>query len=432
MKKALKGLLIIVAMIVMSLTFTNTTYAKQNYTVTPKKLTSIVKKTNGNFYNKYVKDYAGLNWYLEKMQKAGGGKLTIKKGTYKITNSIYVPSNVTIIFEDGVVFEKIMKTGKSDFKATTAMWQLCPRNKSKKKASIGKYNSSKNVKFIAKGKVTFDMNGVMGVTIIAAHNNKIEISGITFKGMNAGHYLEINGTKNAYIHDCKFKSAKKSTLSQYYYKEAINIDLADAKAKGLSAYWVKQDKTPCKNIKIVKNVFDGMSRGVGSHQYSEKKNKLVYHQKITIENNTFKNNYDNGIYIMAWENTVIRNNTFTNIGNKSDKTYSAGSHGISGSGIKKITITGNTFKKINRNPIYFIRINNPTKTTNYGPIYVNITKNETEMMANNKAINCGDDVNSNYAGYDVLYFRYEGNKCRENGVGIKFKTGEIFYGIPKN
>lgn len=433
MKKLFKGLILFVATLAIILSLNTDTYAKKSYTVTPKKLTKEVKSTYKNFYNKYVKDYCGLNLYLEKLEKAGGGTLTIKKGTYSISNSIYVPSNVTIIFEDGVVFKKIMKTGKSDLKATTAMWQLCSRSKSKKTSSVGKYKGTKNVKFIAKGKVTFDMKGVKGVTIIAAHNNNIEISGITFKGMNGGHYLEVNGSKNVNIYDCTFKKAKKSTLKKYYMKEAINIDLADKKLGGLSATWVKQDKTPCKNIKIVNNVFDGTNRGVGSHKYSQNsKKENIYHQNITIENNVFKNNYDNGIYVLSWKNTVIKNNKFYNIGNKSNKSYSAGSHAISGGGVKEITITGNTFEKIKRNPVYFIRESNVGGGSEYKHILVYITEAETEAMLDNTVINCGNDANENYAGYDVLYFRNDGTKSRDNGVGIKLETGEIFYGIPKN
>jgi hypothetical protein len=432
-RKIIKGLFLLAAIFTISMTLHKNAYAEKNFTVTPSKVEAEAKRIHKTFYNKYVAHYVGLNSYLERMQEAGGGTLTIKKGTYNITNSIYVPSNVTIIFEDGVVFNKTMKTGKSDLQATTAMWQLCPRDKSKKSSSIGKYKGTKNVKFIAKGKVTFDMKGVKGVTIIAAHNKNIEISGITFKGMNGGHYLEVNGTKKAYIHDCTFKKAKKSTLNEYYMKEAINIDLADKKTGGLSAVWVKQDKTPCYNIRVENNVFDGTTRGVGSHKYSQDNNgKNIYHKKIVIKNNTFKNIYDNGVFVLNWKDTTIKGNTFKNIGKTSKKTYSSGSHAISGGGIKKITITGNTFKDIERNPVYFISQRNVGGGSEYKRVKVSITKKETEAMLDNVAVNCGDDENPNYAGYEILYFRNDSTKSRENGVGINLRDSQIFYGIPKN
>lgn len=47
-----------------------------------------------------------------------------------------------------------------------SMWQICPRSKSKKKNSIGKYKGAKNVTFKAKGKVTFDMDNIAGITML--------------------------------------------------------------------------------------------------------------------------------------------------------------------------------------------------------------------------------------------------------------------------
>ena len=409
------------------------TYAKVNYTVTPKKVASEAKKNHSSFVNKYVQHYLGLNDYLEKMRKKGGGTLTIKKGTYKISNAIYVPSNVTIIFEDGVVFKKINKTGKSDLKPSGSMWQLCPHNKYSKKNSIGKYNGTKNVKFIAKGKVTFDMKNISGICIVAAHNKNIEISGITFKGMNGNHYIEVNGTKKAYIHDCTFKKAKKKTLKKFYMKEAINIDLSDEKTGGLPLDWVKKDKTPCKDITIENNVFDGNTRGVGTHKYSQNsKGKNIYHTNIKINNNTFKDIYDNGVFVLNWKNTVITNNTFTNIGNTSNKGYSSGAHGISGGGVKGITITGNSFEDIARSAVYFIVQQNVGGGSEYKKVLVNITKKETEAMINNTFKNCAKDANPNYDGYNVLYFRNDGTKSRTNGVGISATDNQVYYGIPKN
>ena len=57
----------------------------KNYTVSK---SSKAKKgyRNCDSYNKYTKDYFVIRTYLEKLEAAGGGTLTIKKGTYKITN----------------------------------------------------------------------------------------------------------------------------------------------------------------------------------------------------------------------------------------------------------------------------------------------------------------------------------------------------------
>ena len=326
----------VVAVCGITFAFQTNTYAKKNFKVTPSKVEKQSKKSFRTITTKYTKHYLGLNAFLDKMEKAGGGTLTIKKGTYYISNAIYVPSNTKVVLENGVVFKKINKTG-TNYKASGSMWQICPRSKSKKKNSIGKYKGAKNVTFKAKGKVTFDMDNIAGITIVAAHNQNIDISGITFKNQNGNHYVEVNGSKNVNIHDCYFGKSKKSTREKYYMKEAINIDLADKATHGLPLDWVKKDKTPCYNVTVENNVFDSTTRGVGTHKYSQNsKGENIYHKNITIRNNEFKNIHDNGVFVLNWKNTKIENNKFTNIGNSSKKSYSSGAHAISGGGIEEI------------------------------------------------------------------------------------------------
>ena len=40
-------------------------------------------------------------------------------------------------------------------------------------------------------------------------------------------------------------------------------------------------------------------------------------------------------------------------------------------------------------------------------------------------------MNSIFAGYEVLYFRNNGQRDRANGVGIKMSEKKVYYGIPK-
>ena len=85
--------------------------AKKTYTITPKSspYKGKYKKAKG-YYNSTTKQYFAIRSYLELLEKKGGGKLVIKKGTYKIPNVLYIPSNVTIELNDGVTIKKIMKT----------------------------------------------------------------------------------------------------------------------------------------------------------------------------------------------------------------------------------------------------------------------------------------------------------------------------------
>lgn len=76
---------------------------------------------------------------------------------------------------------------------------------------------------IAKGKVVFDMKYIKGLSIIAVHCKNIEISGITFKGMNGNHYIEVNGAKNVKINKCKFNKAKKGSPQKLMSKKQLTL-----------------------------------------------------------------------------------------------------------------------------------------------------------------------------------------------------------------
>ncbi len=426
--KKIKCLLLVIVLITATVAVYQPAYSKANYTVNKKALKKMAKKTYHSHANKYTNDYLGLNSYLEKMRKKGGGTLTIKKGTYKICNAICVPSNITIIFKSGVKFVKTSKTGIKGQKAASGMWQIVPKKKSLKKNSVKGYKGSKNVKFIARGKVTFDMKKKYGMCIACAHNDGVEISGITFKGMNGDHYIEVNGSRNINIHNNYFGASKASTKKKYYNKEAINIDTPDAKTHGIPLKWVKKDITPCVNIKISNNVFDGVTRGVGTHKYSQKGGKHVYHKNVQVIYNTFKKVYDNGIFILNWDNATILYNNFDNIGKTSKLSYSSGSHGIAGGGINGIKIYRNIFTNIKRNAIYFGVQKNVKAGSSYGKTYIYITDEQYRTMVENASYNCGSDINTKYKGYDLVCFKGKGERLPQYSVCLKFGVRNIVCG----
>ena len=426
--KKVKCLLLIVVLITASLGTYQAAYAKANFTVNKKALKKMAKKTYHSHANKYTSDYLGLNSYLEKMRKKGGGTLTIKKGTYKICNAICVPSNVTIIFKSGVKFVKTSKTGINGQKAASGLWLIVPKKKSMKKNSVKGYNGSKNVKFIAQGKVSFDMKKKYGMCIACAHNDGVEISGITFKGMNGDHYIEVNGSRNVNIHNNYFGAAKAKTKKKNYNKEAINVDTPDAKTHGIPLKWVKKDITPCVNVTIQNNTFNGTTRGVGTHKYSQKGGKHVYHQNVKVIGNRFNNIYDNGVFVLNWQNATIKNNSFNNIGKSSNLTYSSGSHGISGGGIQGITISGNSFANIKRNAIYFGVQKNVKAGSSYKKTVISITDAQYRTMVENTASKCGSEYNKKYKGYDFVIFKGNGERNEKNVVAAKFGVKQIYCG----
>ncbi len=405
-------------------------YAKKTITMTTKSIPSEIKKYSN--YNKYTKYTVAFNYYMKQLEKAGGGKFIIKKGTYEMSNSVYIPSNVQVVLKNGVVLKNIYQTGGAGYPPSNNVFSLCPPSKSKIKGSCKKVSGAKNISITGKGNATIDNNFVEGGgTIVISHNKNVKVSGITFKNQNGGHFLEITGVENVVIENCTFKGSKASTRAKNYMKEAINLDTPDPETHGLNAVWVAQDRTDNKNITITNNVFDGVTRGVGTHKYSQKNGENVYHENVVITNNTFKNIFDNGVFILNWKNATIENNTFNKIGLKSKKTYSSGAHAISGGGIEGIHVKNNIFSNVKRNPIYFCVQQNVGSASSYSKVKTNITKEQTEEMLTNTVSNCGYDMNVIFKGYDILYFRGNSERTRENAVAINLKKQEISWGIEK-
>ena len=72
----------------------------------------------------------------------------MKKGTYKIPNVLYIPSNVTIELKDGVTIKKIMKTKAKKMKPSGGIFELLEPSKAKKKGVHGQYNGFMMLKYI--------------------------------------------------------------------------------------------------------------------------------------------------------------------------------------------------------------------------------------------------------------------------------------------
>ena len=90
------------------------------------------------WYNHYTKDYYVFRSYLEQLEKVGGGTLYVNAGTYSITNSLYVPSNTTIIFRDGTVINKGTNTGfpSNVLVPSQSVFQLVPPTMATKTESV--------------------------------------------------------------------------------------------------------------------------------------------------------------------------------------------------------------------------------------------------------------------------------------------------------
>ncbi len=301
------------------------------------------KYKKSSCYNKKTKNYFTIRSYMEKFQKAGRGTLIFKKGTYTITNTIYIPSNVTIIFEKGVKIIKGNKTGVKKMPASSTIFQLIKPSNAKKRAVYRGHEGEKNIHFVGKGGVSVNLkNQKANIALVMGHNQNVTVDNIAFTNMNSGHFIEMDASKDINIRTCTFKNAK---AGSDYVKEAINLDTPDKTTKGFNNAWSKYDKTPNENVLIENCSFKNLGRAIGTHKYSANGDMQLYHTSIVLRGNHIQNmNWDSPIRVMNWKDSIIENNTITGVKQpgKSD------TRGILVSGAVNVSIKNNRINDVGR------------------------------------------------------------------------------------
>lgn len=380
-KYILIGIALFTLLLTFSFVFSSEAEAASKKTYTINANSEPIDKSMKKFstYNSKTKQYYTLRSYLERLEKEKGGKLILKKGTYTITNTLYVPSNVTIEFQNGVKIVKGTSTGTSKMKPAKSVFQLIRPSKANKKGVYGKYAGEKNIKFIGKGTVTFDLKHYKSsIAIIMGHNQNVEVNNIDFKNMYEGHFIELDASKNVKIINSSFKNAKHTSAN----KEGINIDAPDRSTKGWSQEWSKYDKQPNDTVLIENNVFDGLDRAIGTHKYSDKK----MHNNIVIKKNKILNMKSDSIRVMNWSNPIIENNTFTL---KKGATKSSNIRGILVSGVTNPTFQKNTFTNIPRAMQFIVWKN--TGGGSEKPIFSTLSAKNKKALQNNTVINAQEN-----------------------------------------
>ncbi|MGX9135611.1 right-handed parallel beta-helix repeat-containing protein [Rummeliibacillus sp. JY-2-4R] len=321
-------------------------------------------------YNKQTQNYYMLRSYLEKLESTKGGKLILKKGTYIVSNALYVPSNVTIELADGAKIIKGKSTG-SKIVPSKSIFQFIRPSKAYKANVYGKYEGEKNIKLIGSGTATIDLQfDLKAIAIIIGHNQNIEINHIQFKNMYGGHFIELDASNNVKIINSSFQGSKHMTGHD---KEAINIDTPDHETQGWSQIWSKFDKQPNNNVLIANNTFKQLDRAVGTHKYSGGK----LHNNVTIRNNMIKTMRSDAIRVMNWSNPIIDENTISEVGIGQNSL-----RGILISGASNPTIQHNTFDKVAR-AMQFIVWENSGPGSIYPPIYNTLTdENKAALQTN--------------------------------------------------
>lgn len=361
------------------------------FTISPDDNTYHDNMMNYSTYNSYTKHYYLIRSYLEALEERGGGTLVLKAGAYTISNTLFVPSNVTIRFSDGVVIRKGHETGTNRFNAATSIFQLIRPSRGHSVGMYGGYDGENNISFIGEGDVTIDLDFFQdGIAIIAGHNQAISIENIKFENMYSGHFIEIDATKDAVIKNNSFSNSKKSANAK---KEAINIDTPDTFTEGWSQKWSTFDKTPNINLTIENNSFYNLDRAIGTHKYSGGK----FHKNIVVRNNNIEKTRSDAIRVMNWLNSKIENNKIKDVA-KSKKNY----RGILASGAVNPTFRKNTFEKVAR-PMQFMPWKNIGPGSEYPVTYNKLSKANKKNLADNKAINTIENfirINRKYNVFD--------------------------------
>lgn len=164
-----------------------------------------------------------------------------------------------------------------------------------------------------------------------------------------------------------------------YNKEAINIDTPDAKTSGWSQIWSKFDAQPNFNVVIENNKFNLLDRAIGTHKYSGGK----YHDRIIIRNNEISNTRSDAIRVMNWSNSVIENNTITNVNEGNLR-------GILASGAVNPTFQNNVFTNVSR-AMQFIVWQNNGPGEEYETIFNDLSEANKKALAMNNGQNMKED-----------------------------------------
>ena len=405
-------------------------YGYSAYTISPDSTPCNSSYLRYSTYNSSTRAYYTLRSYMEQLEASGGGTLVLTGGTYRITNTVYIPSNVTLILSDGVKLIKSGNSGVASMPASKSMFMLCSPSKAKatvfystsmsKLHGYKKYGGVHDIKIIGRGNASIDMKYVEGaITIDMAHTKNVTVSGISFTHANTSHFIEMDASYDAKVSDCVFKNSKYSGDNA---KESINIDTPDLNTDGFHATWSSYDKTADNKVTISRCRFVKVPRAIGTHNYSPGH----MHKHIVIKNCTIKDTESDAISAMYWYKPLIENNRITDV----DAPY----RGILGPGTVKPTIRGNYFGDMDRAAQFY-----PWSDDGYGVIYPEITKASEAALKDNTYVRIGESfirVNKKWGGIAPDWFHsrkihilnmsdYEKIKMIENVV--KYNKSNIRY-----
>ena len=361
---------IIIASIVLAIGFVAFLFGEN--IVSAKDMTVYPKEERKPSGDHYSADYINIRDALKAIGESGGGTLTVQPGHYYISNTLYVGSNTTIIFDNGVTFEKIGGSA-----CSSTMFQLIPYFRKDSVGVVGKHNGVKNVTFNGQMDTIIDMNNVNigktpAIAIVMANNKNVSISGFQFRNIKNGHFIEMDGCEDVNISNAAFIDMKDN---KYHNKEAINLDTNDKKTGGFSQKWSKRDKTPNNRVSIINCSFYDLVRGVGTHRYSYGK----YHSKIEVSQCEF-HRVKTPIAMLNWKKSKVMYNRF--LDSKPNKKYN---YAFFMAGVRNLRFEKNFLGGLKGKPVLEYYAKYQTSHKEYKPTKSKLSKANIKALKNNVA-----------------------------------------------
>lgn len=222
-------------------------------------------------------------------------KVIVPAGEYILNKEIRMFSNTTLQADQNAKFIKNHQRG--------------PMISNDLIGDQGGYNTTKNITIIGgiwdSSRVATLNKGTESLRFIHATGVTIEQATIT-NVPNGSHMITFAGVKNGTIKNCTLYGYGGTML-----KEAIQLDIVhdNIVVPSMQETYLTYDDLPCNNILITGcNIYD-YSRAIGSHTSVEG----VFHQNITIENNTLHDLLDTAIKAYNYKNLKVSNNTIYNV-----------------------------------------------------------------------------------------------------------------------
>lgn len=225
-------------------------------------------------------------------------KVVIPKGTYYISQPVFLCSNVTL--------EATGATIQFRGSSKTANMLLSDTIDAKPSAKMKGYKGCKNITISGGTYVGAQSNKSNLVKL--AHGKNITIKNAAFVGGGGLHQVEVCAIDGFTVTGCTFRNFKaRQGKGEEAKQEALQLDIPVSESVFAETY---QDGTVMKNVLISGNTFQDVPRGMGTHTM------LVgrFHENITITNNKFENVHEEAIVTTSYYNCEIADNTFTDCG----------------------------------------------------------------------------------------------------------------------